>query len=97
MSKHLPRLSLAQWQQHWNSLPEETFEIRALNQSKKIILVIALISLAVPFAFLMLFLIFPFLRETFPGFSERYYLISSIILFAALFLVPLNYLFKHKK
>jgi hypothetical protein len=95
--KNLPQLSLAQWQHHWNSLPEETFHIRALNQTKKIALVIALILFTVPFALLMLFFVFPFLRETFPGFSEKYYLISTIIVFAILFLFPLNYLFKHKK
>jgi hypothetical protein len=95
--KNLPKLSLSQWQHHWNSLPEETFHMRALNQSKKIALVIALILFTVPFALLMLFFVFPFLRETFPGFSEKYYLISTIIVFAILFLFPLSYLFKHKK
>jgi hypothetical protein len=96
-SKNPPRLTLAQWQHHWSSLPEENFHIYALNQSKKIFIVVTLISFTVPFAFLMLFLVFPFLRETFPDFSERYYLISSIIVFAILFLLPLGYLFRHKK
>jgi hypothetical protein len=95
--KILPQLTLAQWQHHWNSLPEETLHLRALNQTKKIALVTALILFTVPFALLMLFFVFPFLRKTFPDVSENYHLISTVIVFAIVFLLPLNYLYKHKK